>query len=221
MERVSSRCRMVHSSTPQTTSSKLSAAPSRQQRSTTWLSTRARSSTRAHTTLSSSRFSRTPTMVGFYLLFSVNTHTHSHTPPTPQPPKHTLPNLLANLLATFPTTTNKGIEVKRRKKISAAAPSATAKSSGFGTSSMQHQSNKCHVCSKTVYPMEFVGAADKAFHKACFKCLVCKTALKSTDCELFLLSSTYFSLSSHFLSRLSRLTPPSSLSPPSPSPPVS
>lgn len=29
------------------------------------------------------------------------------------------------------------------------------------------------MCKKTVYPMEFVGAADKAFHKRCFKCREC------------------------------------------------
>ncbi len=33
---------------------------------------------------------------------------------------------------------------------------------------------KCALCGKIVYPMEFVGVSDKAFHKTCFKCSVCK-----------------------------------------------
>lgn len=37
---------------------------------------------------------------------------------------------------------------------------------------------KCGVCGKTVYPMEFIGANDRAFHKACFRCSVCKQALR-------------------------------------------
>ena len=39
---------------------------------------------------------------------------------------------------------------------------------------------KCAVCAKTVYPMEFIGASDKAFHKNCFRCCVCKTKLLPT-----------------------------------------
>ena len=57
-----------------------------------------------------------------------------------------------------------GIEVKRRKKASAIggkAPSTT----GFGQASGQHQQQKCHICAKTVYPMEYVGAADKVSHQ--------------------------------------------------------
>merc|ERR1712065_17398 len=37
----------------------------------------------------------------------------------------------------------------------------------FGSASLQTSNSKCHVCGKTVYPMEFVGASDKAFHKNC------------------------------------------------------
>jgi hypothetical protein len=36
---------------------------------------------------------------------------------------------------------------------------------------------KCAVCSKTAYPLESVTALDKNYHKACFKCAVCKQAL--------------------------------------------
>lgn len=51
---------------------------------------------------------------------------------------------------------------------------------GFSKVSLQNSKAKCCVCSKTVYPMEFVGAADKAFHKACFKCKTCGTRLTAT-----------------------------------------
>ena len=37
------------------------------------------------------------------------------------------------------------------------------------------------MCGKTVYAMEFVGASDKAFHKACFRCTVCKGPLRSDN----------------------------------------
>ncbi len=83
-----------------------------------------------------------------------------------------------------------------------AKANSPAKSKGFGTASLQHTKvttficlanfvkSQCHACKKTVYPMEFVGAADKvcaaralstwfsysqAFHKACFKCDTCGT----------------------------------------------
>jgi len=36
---------------------------------------------------------------------------------------------------------------------------------------------KCAVCSKTAYPLESVTALDKSYHKACFKCVVCKQSL--------------------------------------------
>ena len=50
-------------------------------------------------------------------------------------------------------------------------------SQGFGKTSLQNAQSKCFICSKTVYAMEFVGAADKAFHKTCFKCVICSTRL--------------------------------------------
>jgi len=37
--------------------------------------------------------------------------------------------------------------------------------------------NKCAVCNKTSYPLESVTALEKTYHKACFKCHVCKQAL--------------------------------------------
>ncbi|CAF0868949.1 unnamed protein product [Didymodactylos carnosus] len=38
--------------------------------------------------------------------------------------------------------------------------------------------NKCFVCNKTVYAMEKVEADKKVYHKACFKCMHCKSVLK-------------------------------------------
>jgi len=38
-------------------------------------------------------------------------------------------------------------------------------------------SAKCAICSKTAYPLESVTAIDKSYHKACFKCAVCKQSL--------------------------------------------
>jgi formylmethanofuran dehydrogenase subunit E len=39
--------------------------------------------------------------------------------------------------------------------------------------------SKCHVCQRVVYAVEFVGASDKAFHKACFRCEVCHGQLRA------------------------------------------
>ena len=36
---------------------------------------------------------------------------------------------------------------------------------------------KCGACTKTVYPMELVTAANKSWHKFCFKCFKCKSTL--------------------------------------------
>ncbi|CAF1396374.1 unnamed protein product [Adineta steineri] len=38
--------------------------------------------------------------------------------------------------------------------------------------------NKCSVCNKTVYAMEKIEADKKVYHKACFKCMHCKSILK-------------------------------------------
>lgn len=49
---------------------------------------------------------------------------------------------------------------------------------GFGTASLANSNSKCHVCAKTVYPMEYIGASGKAFHKSCFRCKVCSSVLR-------------------------------------------
>eukprot|EP00050_Salpingoeca_kvevrii_P006381 m.289018 g.289018 ORF g.289018 m.289018 type:complete len:1086 (+) comp12061_c0_seq1:174-3431(+) len=54
------------------------------------------------------------------------------------------------------------------------------KGKGFSDTSLQLTQSKCHVCAKTVYPVEFVGAADKAFHKNCFRCKDCNCKLTAT-----------------------------------------
>lgn len=36
---------------------------------------------------------------------------------------------------------------------------------------------KCAICDKTAYPLESISAVDKVYHKACFKCDVCKKTL--------------------------------------------
>lgn len=42
---------------------------------------------------------------------------------------------------------------------------------------------KCAICDKTAYPLESISAVDKVYHKACFKCDVCKKTLNiSTYC---------------------------------------
>ena len=67
-------------------------------------------------------------------------------------------------------------DTKSRKPMGAASP---RKGKAFETSSLAGSNSKCHVCGKTVYAMEFVGAAGFAFHKNCFKCTVCKTNLRA------------------------------------------
>ena len=37
--------------------------------------------------------------------------------------------------------------------------------------------NKCHVCEKTVYPMDRLSVNDTLFHKRCFKCEKCHMSL--------------------------------------------
>eukprot|EP01147_Barroeca_monosierra_P003984 gene3984-6439_t len=86
-----------------------------------------------------------------------------------------------NVVITLLKDTHDGVEIKRRKKRQLRNPGQNAKSKGFSTSSLQNAQQKCHICTKTVYPMEFVGAADKAFHKNCFRCRECKTILKPTN----------------------------------------
>eukprot|EP00041_Stephanoeca_diplocostata_P036325 m.1319138 g.1319138 ORF g.1319138 m.1319138 type:complete len:1102 (+) comp24843_c0_seq8:314-3619(+) len=51
----------------------------------------------------------------------------------------------------------------------------------FETKTLQNANSKCNACGKTVYTMEFVGAAGKAFHKSCFRCKVCKSTLRADN----------------------------------------
>lgn len=78
--------------------------------------------------------------------------------------------------------THDGVEIKRRKKSSLVnIPASRKGGSGFGGSSLATQNAKCHVCEKTVYQVEFVGASDKAFHKNCFRCKTCNSKLSQND----------------------------------------
>lgn len=36
---------------------------------------------------------------------------------------------------------------------------------------------KCHICHKSAYPLERISAGGNDYHKACFKCKVCKLTL--------------------------------------------
>eukprot|EP01105_Mastigella_eilhardi_P007670 TRINITY_DN1925_c0_g1_i2.p1 TRINITY_DN1925_c0_g1~~TRINITY_DN1925_c0_g1_i2.p1 ORF type:complete len:191 (+),score=68.84 TRINITY_DN1925_c0_g1_i2:82-654(+) len=40
---------------------------------------------------------------------------------------------------------------------------------------------KCAICGKTAYPLESFNAIEKTYHKACFKCDVCKLTLNLTN----------------------------------------
>lgn len=71
-----------------------------------------------------------------------------------------------------------GVKLFRRKSSSLVATPAKG---GFGQRSLKDQNLPCHVCSKTVYPMEFVGASEKAFHKRCFRCTKCNGQLTMND----------------------------------------
>ena len=69
-------------------------------------------------------------------------------------------------------------QVRYTSKRLAKRPPGAKKTSGFGGASLQSANSKCHVCSKTVYAMEFMGASGKAFHKTCFRCKVCNGILR-------------------------------------------
>jgi len=71
-----------------------------------------------------------------------------------------------------------GVKIKRRKLSALSSPK---KSGGFSASSSNTGNQKCHICAKTVYPMEYIGASDKAFHKACFRCKTCNKMLSQND----------------------------------------
>lgn len=57
-------------------------------------------------------------------------------------------------------------------------PRSVPKTTGFGGASLANSNSKCHLCAKTVYAMEFIGASGKAFHKNCFRCKVCNGMLR-------------------------------------------
>ena len=44
---------------------------------------------------------------------------------------------------------------------------------------------KCGACGKTVYPMELMTAANKSWHKFCFKCNKCKSTLNLKNFKAF------------------------------------
>lgn len=71
-----------------------------------------------------------------------------------------------------------GVKIKRRKLSALSSPK---KSGGFSASTANTGNQKCHICTKTVYPMEYIGASDKAFHKACFRCKSCNKMLSQND----------------------------------------
>jgi len=79
--------------------------------------------------------------------------------------------------------THDGVVINRRRnnQLGGAKP----KTKGFGGNALQAAGGnaKCHVCSKTVYQTEYVGASDKAFHKNCFRCMnkECNRVLKASD----------------------------------------
>ncbi len=54
---------------------------------------------------------------------------------------------------------------------------------------------KCDICQKTVYPLEDVKAADKHFHKWCFKCAECSVKVnlqtfKAVDGKIYCFAHT-------------------------------
>jgi len=61
------------------------------------------------------------------------------------------------------------------------AVSGKGKRFGKAFGQVHSANSKCAVCGKTVYAMEFIGAAGKAFHKACFKCTKCKSNLRADN----------------------------------------
>jgi hypothetical protein len=73
--------------------------------------------------------------------------------------------------------TFEGVKIRRRKKAA-----LVCRGGGFGSSTaIAGGTKKCHVCEKTVYPMEHVGASDKSFHKTCFRCKTCNKILAQND----------------------------------------
>eukprot|EP00051_Salpingoeca_urceolata_P018504 m.260125 g.260125 ORF g.260125 m.260125 type:complete len:235 (+) comp19210_c0_seq2:1846-2550(+) len=66
------------------------------------------------------------------------------------------------------------------KRTSSEKKLALRRSLSMGTGTMKMSNPPCHSCGKTVYPTEYVGASDKAFHNACFRCSQCGNKLQPT-----------------------------------------
>lgn len=66
-------------------------------------------------------------------------------------------------------------------RVPRAGGSPPGKHRKFGTGTQQYGLNKCAVCGKQVYQVEYVGATDKAFHRWCFRCCVCQVTLSPTS----------------------------------------
>eukprot|EP00117_Sycon_ciliatum_P049720 scpid5620/ scgid6128/ Xin actin-binding repeat-containing protein 2; Beta-xin; Cardiomyopathy-associated protein 3; Myogenic MEF2-activated Xin-related protein; Myomaxin; mXinbeta len=67
--------------------------------------------------------------------------------------------------------------IKQRK--SSLTPDSPRRGRAFSGGSLQTTLSKCYICEKTVYPVEYVGVDDRAFHKACFRCLQCQVKLNT------------------------------------------
>jgi len=74
-------------------------------------------------------------------------------------------------------------------------PPSALKGKAFGTTTLQNANNKCKVCTKTVYAMEFVGAGGHAFHKSCFRCKQCNGLLRSDN---YAIANNVFYCKPHF-----------------------
>ena len=66
-------------------------------------------------------------------------------------------------------------------RVPRAGGSPPGKHRKFGAGTQQYGLNKCAVCGKQVYQVEYVGATDKAFHRWCFRCCVCQVTLSPTS----------------------------------------
>ena len=65
-------------------------------------------------------------------------------------------------------TSHEGIKIRRRRNRDLRGAPSGGKSSGFGAA--VEANAKCHICGKTVYQSDRLGASGKVFHKACFRC---------------------------------------------------
>lgn len=79
--------------------------------------------------------------------------------------------------------THTGVLINRRRNNQLRGAPAKAKTSGFSGGTQAGTNPKCTVCTKTVYPTEYVSAGDHPFHKTCFRCnnKDCNRVMKSND----------------------------------------